>query len=179
MIMQLIKVVDSLERFVVSKSGSERKIKYLRKQGVKIGERCFVQSISISNEHFLVEMGNHVAIANGVRFITHDGSASWFFREELDAGIFGKISIGNDVFIGMSSILLPNTSIGNNSIVGAGSVVRGKFPDNSVIMGNPAKVVLKMSAQKMLYKVSPGLCKTLHLNLPDTIALLKEKFLIG
>lgn len=176
--MKLKKLWHSLERMVVSKSGSEQKIIYLRKQGVKIGERCFIQSINVSNEHFLVEIGNHVAIAMGVRFITHDGSASWLFREELDAGIFGRITIGNDVFIGMSSILLPNTTIGNNCIVGAGSVVRGKFPDNSVIMGNPAKVVLKMSAQKMLYKVNPGLCKTLNLNWPDTIRLLKEKFAI-
>jgi len=151
----------------------------LRKKGVKIGERCFVQTINISNEHFLVEIGNHVAIAMGVRFITHDGSASWLFREELEGGIFGKTTIGNDVFIGIGSIILPATTIGNNCIVGAGSVVRGKFPDNSVIMGNPAKVILKMSAQKMLFKINPGLCKTLNLNMQDTVELLKKKFVIN
>ena len=169
--------MSSMERFLVNRSGSnERMIKYLRKQGVKIGNDCLIQSMSIANEHFLVELGDHVAVASGVRFITHDGGASWFFREELKGGIFGKITLGDNVFIGMNSILLPNTTIGKNSMVGAGSVVRGNFPDNSVILGNPAKVIMKMSAQKMLYKLSPGLCPTLDLNLPDTINLLKKHF---
>lgn len=174
--MRLKSLVASIDRFIVSKSGSEQKIKYLRKQGVKIGERCLIQTLNISNEHCLVAIGNHVAVAAGVQFITHDGGAAWFYKDELKGGVFGKITLGNDVFIGMNSIILPNTTIGNNCIVGAGSVVRGAFPDGSVIIGNPAKVVLKMSAQKMLYKINPGLCKTFNLNLPDTVKLLKETF---
>jgi len=45
----------------------------------------------------------------------------------------------------MSSIILPNTTIGNNCVIGAVSVVWGKIPDDSVLMGNPAKVVMKVS----------------------------------
>lgn len=96
-------------------------------------------------------MIDHVAIAGGTDFITHDG-AIWCFRDEIiNADIFGKIKIGNNVFIGNSCTILPNTIIGDNCIVGAGSVARGKFPDNSVIVGNPAKLVVKMNVQKFLY----------------------------
>lgn len=167
---------DALQRYWAAYSGSPAIIRYLRTKGVGIGEGCFVQTLKIANEHFLVKMGNHVAVAAGVQFITHDGAASWFFREDLQAGVFGTITLGNHVFVGMNSILLPNTSIGNNCLIGAGSVVRGNFPDNSVIMGNPARVIMKMNAQKLLYKMSPGLCATLQLNMPDTVRILKKHF---
>lgn len=51
------------------------------------------------------------------------------------------VIIGNNCFIGMNSIILKGTVLGDNVIVGAGSVVHGKFPDNSIIAGNPAKII--------------------------------------
>lgn len=53
----------------------------------------------------------------------------------------GEIKIGRNVFLGTGSIVLRDTIIGDNCIIGAGSVVKGKFPDNCVIAGNPAKIV--------------------------------------
>lgn len=151
---------------LLKKASNKVKIKYLRKQGMKIGENCLINTVAFSTEPYLIEIGNHVAIANGTEIITHDG-AIWCFREELNnADVFGKIKIGNNVFIGNNCTILPNTVIGNNSVVGAGSVVRGKFPDNSVIFGNPAKIVLNMNVQKFLYLQNPGLMKTS--NLPDS-----------
>ncbi len=51
------------------------------------------------------------------------------------------VIIGDNVFIGMNSIILKGTTIGNNCVIGAGSVVHGKFEDNCIIAGNPAKVI--------------------------------------
>lgn len=51
------------------------------------------------------------------------------------------IRIGDNCFIGMNSIILKGTTLGNNVIVGAGSVVHGTFPDNCIIAGNPAKII--------------------------------------
>lgn len=51
------------------------------------------------------------------------------------------INIGDNCFIGMNSIILKGTTLGNNVVVGAGSVVHGIFPDNCIIAGNPAKII--------------------------------------
>ena len=55
------------------------------------------------------------------------------------------IVIGDNCFIGMNSIILKGTTIGNNVVVGAGSVVHGTFPDNCIIAGNPAKIIRQIN----------------------------------
>ena len=54
---------------------------------------------------------------------------------------FGRIEIGDDVFVGANAVILPNVKIGNRVIVGAGAIVTKDIPDNSVVVGNPARVV--------------------------------------
>lgn len=174
-----MKIKNTLKRFQIAllkKAGDKSKIRYLRRQGMKIGENCHLNTMSFSTEPYLIEIGNHCAIAAGTDFITHDG-AIWCFRKELNnADVFGKIKIGNNVFIGNNSTILPNTIIGDNCIVGAGSVVRGKFPDNSVIVGNPAKAVLKMNVQKFLYLQNPGFLQIQNLSDPEKAKIIKRHF---
>lgn len=162
--MNLIYLIQRIRIFLLKKGSNKRKIEYFRKQGMRIGKNCLLNSISFSTEPYLIEIGNHVAIADGTDFITHDG-AIWCFREELGpADIFGMIKVGNNVFFGNNCTILPNTFIGDNCIVGAGSVVRGKFPANSVIVGNPAKVIMRINIQKFLYLQNPHLLQTQNMS---------------
>ncbi len=175
--MKIIKRIwESVFKLLMLKVSDERRIKYLRKLGIKIGQRCRIRTMQFSTEPYLIEIGDHVAVAANTQFITHDG-ATWCFEEEVDGGgIFGKIVIRNNVFIGINCIILSNTSIGDNCIVGAGSVVRGHFPENSIIAGNPAQVISKTSIQKMLFKQNPGLLKTRNLTEPQKDKLVREHF---
>jgi acetyltransferase-like isoleucine patch superfamily enzyme len=174
--MDLKDILRRIQLMLLKKASNERKINYFRKQGMKIGNGCRLNTISFSTEPYLIEIGDHVAIAGGSEIITHDG-AIWCFLEELpNADVFGKIKIGNNVFIGDNCTILPNTIIGDNCIVGAGSVVRGKFPENSVIIGNPAKVVLKMSVQKFLYTQNPGLFRTENIPDSEKAVILKKHY---
>ncbi len=157
---KLKKALDRTHRKLLEKSSNQKRINYFRRKGMRVGENCLFNTMTFSTEPYLIEIGDHVAIARGTLFITHDGGV-WCFRDELkDADIFGRIKIGNNVFIGNNCTILPNTTIGHNCIIGAGSVVRGQFPDNSVIVGNPAKVVFNMQMQRLFYTQNPNLLIT-------------------
>ncbi len=174
--MPLKNIITHVYRKILEKAGSERMIKYWRRQGMKIGRDCHLETMAFSTEPFLIEIGDHVAIAYGTSLITHDGGI-WCLRDTLiDGDVFGKIKIGNNVFVGANCLILPNTVIGNNSIVGAGSVLRGKYPDDSVIIGNPAKVVIKMPVQKMFYKQNTGLLPTKNLTDLEKAEIIKKHF---
>jgi len=109
-----------------------------RKQGAKIGENCFIQINKLASEPYLVEIGNNVAIAPGVAFITHDG-ASVIFRDEFPTlRYFGKIIIEDNCFIGTRSIITAGVRIGKGSIVGPMSVVLRDIKPGSIVIGNPA-----------------------------------------
>lgn len=54
---------------------------------------------------------------------------------------FGKVKVGNNVYIGNNALIMPGVTIGCNVLVAAGSVVTHSVPDNVVIGGNPAKII--------------------------------------
>ena len=77
---------------------------------------------------WLIDIGENVQITIGVKILTHGYDWSvlkGYFGKVL--GSAGKVTIGNNCFIGMNSVILKGTTIGNNVIVGAGSVVTGRF----------------------------------------------------
>lgn len=122
--------------------------KYFQRKGYAVGNnnRIFIQKLG--GEPYLVKIGNHCTITEGVKFITHDGGA-WVFREEIsDLNVFGKIEIKDNCFIGVNSIILPNVRIGPDSVVGAGSVVTKDVPANTVVAGIPAQKLCSIEEYK-------------------------------
>jgi acetyltransferase-like isoleucine patch superfamily enzyme len=174
--MNIKNTLKRVQLMLLKKASNEKKVKYMRKQGMKIGEGCRLNTMSFSTEPYLIEIGDHVAIAGGSEIITHDGAIWSFLQDFPNADVFGKVKIGNNVFIGDNCTILPNTSIGDNCVVGAGSVVRGKFPENSVIIGNPAKIVMKTSVQKFLYSQNSGLLRTMNIDDTEKAIILKKHF---
>jgi acetyltransferase-like isoleucine patch superfamily enzyme len=112
-----------------------------RSLGVKLGEGCRVYTQSFGTEPWLISIGDRVTVTSGVQFITHDGS-TWLLRDEKGRRYrYAPIEIGNDVFIGMDSLIMPGVRIGNRVIVAAGSVVSRSIPDNCVVAGVPARFI--------------------------------------
>ncbi len=113
-----------------------------RRMGATIGKDCRILCNPLScfgSEPYLITIGDHVTIAAGVQFVTHDGGVWVFRQEDPDLDVFGRISVGNNVFIGIRAIILPGVAIGDNCVVGAGSVVTRSVPQGTVIAGNPAR----------------------------------------
>jgi len=174
--MLISSIIKSIYRKYLEKFKPNLLINYYRKKGIKIGEDCNIGPLYYTDEAYLIEIGNHVAIAGGAVFITHDASLRCFDGTFQEEDFFGMIRIGNNVNIGMHCIFLPNTTIGNNCIVGAGSVIRGKFPDNSVIFGNPAKVVTNISVQKLIISAYPHRLRTAKLTDKQKELIVKKHF---
>jgi acetyltransferase-like isoleucine patch superfamily enzyme len=115
---------------------------------VKMGEDCQIFSkVEFGSEPYLIELGNKVKITSGVKFITHDGGMYVLRNMGIspNADKFGRIVIGNNVFIGWDTIVMPNVRIGDNCVIGAGSVVTKDIPSDSVVAGVPARVLCSIN----------------------------------
>lgn len=122
-------------------------VSFLRSQGAVIGQGCDILCgvWGFGTEPYLVHIGNNVTLAGGVQLITHDGATRVYRasdpRWKPETGSYGKIKIGDNVFIGTGSIVLPGKEIGSNVVIGAGSVVTKDIPSNVVYAGNPAQFI--------------------------------------
>jgi Acetyltransferase (isoleucine patch superfamily) len=122
---------------------------YQKFYGVKMGNNIrFTGRINFGTEPFLVELGNDVTLAEGVTFHTHDGGV-WVFRKSHPGiNIYAPIKVGNNVFIGAYTNILPGVSIGDNVVIGACSVVTKDLPPNGVYAGVPARYIRSLDDYK-------------------------------
>ncbi|WP_440872008.1 acyltransferase [Vibrio diabolicus] len=122
----------------------------IRTLGVELkGTPRYISTKVKFDDFSLVSLDDRVVISENVILLTHDyslttGLISIGLEPDTDIAFKYGISIGKNVFIGMGSILMPGSVIDDNVIVGAGSVVRGHVPSNSVVLGNPARVVCRL-----------------------------------
>lgn len=113
----------------------------LKRNGLEIGKNVNIEKgvIIDPSAPWLISIGNNVTIAPYVHILAHDASTKLFTNYTK----LGKVIIGNNVFIGTKTVILPNIEIGNNVIIGAGSIVTKSIPSDSVVIGNPAKIICK------------------------------------
>lgn len=117
----------------------EDNINRLKKAGLKVGNNFNMQKgCSLDYSHcWLIEIGDNVTLAPRVMLLAHDAST----KMALGYTKIGRIKIGNNVFIGANTTILPNVKIGDNVIIGANSLISKDIESNTVIVGNPAKVI--------------------------------------
>jgi acetyltransferase-like isoleucine patch superfamily enzyme len=109
-------------------------VRYYRFMGIKIGKKAFISvKANLDVRRGDITIGDRVEIGRGVCILSHTG---W---EEVKEGQVTVIEDNARLFV--NSIILPGVKIGENSIVGAGSVVMRDIPPNVVVMGNPARVI--------------------------------------
>lgn len=122
---------------------------YLKSNNVfyAMGDHCYIDfSAKLDEEPFLIRLGNNVWITDDVIFLTHDGSLAVMNRGKPErVHKFGSIDVGDNVFIGMRSIVMPGIRIGSNTIIAAGSVVTKDVADGTIVGGNPAREIGKTS----------------------------------
>lgn len=119
-------------------------LKKLIRRGLKIGNNVSIgKGVMIDPSHcYHILIGNNVTLASRVHILAHDASTQKFLGKTRAA----NVCIGNNVFIGASTTILPGVHIGDNVIIGAGSIVTKSIPENSVAVGNPARVICNLSS---------------------------------
>jgi len=115
-------------------------------------------NVHIGTDNFLqgaggIVIGNDVMLGPSVKI----WSANHQYADpdvpvRLQGYEYKEVEIGNDVWIGANSFIMPGAKIGNGCVIGAGSVVAGKVvPDYCILMGNPArKIGTRESAQVLV-----------------------------
>lgn len=107
--------------------------------GMKVGKNFKrLHGVILDPGHcWLIEIGDNVTMAPRVHILCHDASTKIF----LNYTKIGRVTIGDNVFIGAESVVLPGVTIGRNVIIGANSTVTHDIPDCSVAVGSPARVI--------------------------------------
>ena len=116
----------------------------------KVGKNCVVEQpnffMNVNGKLMdsgKITIGNNVFIAPNVSIITEEHAMD---VENRIAGLeyTHPVTIGDNVWICTGAIILPGVTIGNDSVIGAGSVVTKDIPPKSLAVGNPCKVIRKL-----------------------------------
>lgn len=131
-----MKLLATLKRLLRGRTPQEAELEYLLSHGMRLGKNSTIHSGCLidSGWPWLISIGDGVTIAPNVTILAHDASP-----DVVECGTrLGRVTIGNNVFIGTRSVILCDTRIGDNVVVGAGSVVTRDLPSDGVYAGCPA-----------------------------------------
>jgi maltose O-acetyltransferase len=112
---------------------------WLAGRGLRLGDDVYLApGVTIDPDFcWLVSLGDQCTVAPGVRILAHDAST----KRHIGYSRVARVEIGRRVFIGADSLVLPGVTVGDDAIIGAGSVVNRDVPAGMVVAGNPATVV--------------------------------------
>lgn len=111
---------------------------------VKMGDGVMIAANATLNP--LVEIGRGV-ICNTSTSIDHECRIGDFVHIAPGAVLCGNVTIGKGAFIGANAVIKQGVTVGNNVTIGAGTVVIKDIPDDAVVIGNPARKLVKKPAR--------------------------------
>jgi carbonic anhydrase/acetyltransferase-like protein (isoleucine patch superfamily) len=105
---------------------------------ISIGSRTFINYGASITAHHQVLIGSDCLLGHHLRIADRSDHG---LDHRTDKASSTSVTIGDSVWVGAHAIILPGVSIGNNSAIGAGSVVAESVPANCIAVGNPARVL--------------------------------------
>lgn len=135
-------MLDILKRIVFRLRG-EVPTSTLVGRGMRVGRNFRrMAGVILDDSHcWLIEIGDDVTLAPRVHVLCHDASTKRF----LNYTKIGRVTIGDNVFIGAGTVVLPGVTIGSDVVIGANSTVTHDIPGGSVVAGSPARRLCSLS----------------------------------
>lgn len=158
MLTSLLKKFQNKIQYFLARRNPERYCNYLRNRGIQIGggNHLDINTIHIDmTRPSLVSIGNNCYFNRNFTLLTHDWVTKVFLNSNRNfVNSSGRVTIGNNVSFGENVMVLKGVTIGDNSFIGAGSIVTKDIPANSIAVGAPCKVVMTLEDyyQKRLVK---------------------------
>lgn len=186
-------MITRIKNFIQMKLGKTSKeeltIKACLGLGMKVGENCHgLSGSTIDVAHcWLIEIGNNVTFAPQAYLLAHDAST----KRYLNYTKIAKLKIEDNAFIGARALIMPGVTIGKNAIVAAGSLVTKSVPENTIVGGNPARVLAKTDEYINRHKqnmkrsrvydfrwtvggnITPAMCEQMAEELESTVGYVK------
>lgn len=110
---------------------------------IEIGDKTFFNYNCIVVARGAIKIGERCSFGPNVSIYDHDHKFGPRGQIHGEYNV-GEIHIGNNVWCGANTIILRNTRIGNNCVIGAGSIIKGDIPDNSIVMSSKNTVVERL-----------------------------------
>lgn len=132
--------------FMASQAARAARLLFLRLSGVKVGKDTMISmGAKIDTHAGTVVIGSNCHITYGCVILGHDGATKQIYGLDNSSDkVIGRVTIEDNVFVGVNSVILCNVRIGHHSVIAAGSVVRDDIPPYSLAAGNPARVVRRI-----------------------------------
>lgn len=141
------RIINKIKQFH-AQSSNERFISFLRSKGIEIGEGTMMRPktthIDLTRPS-LIKIGQDCYMSENFTLLTHDWVTGVFIRagyEFLPSS--GRVTIGDNVGFGQNVMVLKGVNIGDNTFIGAGSIVTRDIPANSIAVGAPCKVIMTL-----------------------------------
>lgn len=140
--------IEVLKRKWASRS-SESLIKYYKSRGIRIGSNCVFRSPMSTQIDLmrpsLICIGDNVDMNKNFTIMSHDfGHRVFLYKYGDFLSSSGPVHVGSNIYFGVNVTVLKGVTIGDNCIIGAGSVVTKDIPSNSVAAGVPCKVLCSL-----------------------------------
>lgn len=133
-------------RLKLRRASAHERAELMREKFYHLGKNVELYTTDFGTEPYLICIHDNVICAASVKFINHDVSvfnmARFLGMQRGEIDKVGDIELFDNCFVGAHTILMPNCSVGRNSVVAAGSIVTKHIPDNEVWGGIPARFIM-------------------------------------